>query len=228
MKTNSSFYFPFSFLSTVSSLPCVPAKAAAKKGKGKAVISVSTSFNPLDQTCIHPESYHVAQRYRTHKCNMYFQKSSGSPRDPHLPVFVIFTCNGFYAYIQYIWLLGAALGKIGWGAYSPHVKKICPYPPDPSMFELRWGFDTLSHGAGYTEVRTLTCLAQTWDIKSVCVFFLTLWMWFSFPSLLESEAWDFISAVFLCVHAMCVYERGGPLSYSCSHSTLFSLHKFWQ
>ncbi|TWW78344.1 S1 RNA-binding domain-containing protein 1 [Takifugu flavidus] len=49
--------------STVSSLPCVPAKAAAKKGKGKAVISVSTSFNPLDQTCIHPESYHVAQRF---------------------------------------------------------------------------------------------------------------------------------------------------------------------
>uniref|UniRef100_A0A674P9F4 S1 RNA binding domain 1 n=1 Tax=Takifugu rubripes TaxID=31033 RepID=A0A674P9F4_TAKRU len=48
---------------TVSSLPCVPAKAAAKKGKGKAVISVSTSFNPLDQTCIHPESYHVAQRF---------------------------------------------------------------------------------------------------------------------------------------------------------------------
>uniref|UniRef100_A0A674MD76 S1 RNA binding domain 1 n=1 Tax=Takifugu rubripes TaxID=31033 RepID=A0A674MD76_TAKRU len=38
-------------------------KAAAKKGKGKAVISVSTSFNPLDQTCIHPESYHVAQRF---------------------------------------------------------------------------------------------------------------------------------------------------------------------
>uniref|UniRef100_A0A674MX58 S1 RNA binding domain 1 n=1 Tax=Takifugu rubripes TaxID=31033 RepID=A0A674MX58_TAKRU len=33
------------------------------KGKGKAVISVSTSFNPLDQTCIHPESYHVAQRF---------------------------------------------------------------------------------------------------------------------------------------------------------------------
>lgn len=89
----------------------MPAKPAAKKGKGKALISVSTSFNPLDQTCIHPESYHVAQRYRTHKCNMYFQKSSCSPRDPHLPVFVIFTCNGFYAYIQYIWLLGALLEK---------------------------------------------------------------------------------------------------------------------
>lgn len=118
----------------------MPAKPAAKKGKGKAVISASTSFNPLDQTCIHPESYHVAQRYRTHKCNMYFQKSSCSPWDPHLSVFVIFTFNGFYSYIQYIWQLGAPLEKIGWAcAYSPHVKMICPYPPDPSMFELRWG-----------------------------------------------------------------------------------------
>uniref|UniRef100_A0A674PLH3 S1 RNA binding domain 1 n=1 Tax=Takifugu rubripes TaxID=31033 RepID=A0A674PLH3_TAKRU len=47
----------------VSIQPVLLSKAAAKKGKGKAVISVSTSFNPLDQTCIHPESYHVAQRF---------------------------------------------------------------------------------------------------------------------------------------------------------------------
>uniref|UniRef100_A0AAX7VYB4 S1 motif domain-containing protein n=1 Tax=Astatotilapia calliptera TaxID=8154 RepID=A0AAX7VYB4_ASTCA len=43
--------------------PEVPEKPAAKKGKGKTGVNVSTSFNPLDQTCIHPESYHVAQRF---------------------------------------------------------------------------------------------------------------------------------------------------------------------
>uniref|UniRef100_A0A8C9YTR2 S1 RNA-binding domain-containing protein 1 n=1 Tax=Sander lucioperca TaxID=283035 RepID=A0A8C9YTR2_SANLU len=35
----------------------------AKKGKGKTCVNIPTSFNPLDQTCIHPESYHVAQRF---------------------------------------------------------------------------------------------------------------------------------------------------------------------
>ncbi|XP_008302609.1 S1 RNA-binding domain-containing protein 1-like [Stegastes partitus] len=40
-----------------------PEKSAAKKGKGKTGVSVPTSFNPLDQTCIHPESYHVAHRF---------------------------------------------------------------------------------------------------------------------------------------------------------------------
>uniref|UniRef100_A0A8D3BV28 S1 RNA binding domain 1 n=1 Tax=Scophthalmus maximus TaxID=52904 RepID=A0A8D3BV28_SCOMX len=41
----------------------VPEKPAAKKGKGKTCVNKPTSFNPLDQTCIHPESYHVAQRF---------------------------------------------------------------------------------------------------------------------------------------------------------------------
>uniref|UniRef100_A0A667XYW5 S1 RNA binding domain 1 n=1 Tax=Myripristis murdjan TaxID=586833 RepID=A0A667XYW5_9TELE len=45
--------------------PAVPEKPAAKKGKGKASNSVPASPNPLDQTCIHPESYHVAQRFLT-------------------------------------------------------------------------------------------------------------------------------------------------------------------
>ncbi|KAM4591014.1 S1 RNA-binding domain-containing protein 1 [Odontesthes bonariensis] len=36
---------------------------AAKKGKGKTGVSIPTALNPLDQTCIHPESYHVAQRF---------------------------------------------------------------------------------------------------------------------------------------------------------------------
>ncbi|XP_070697267.1 S1 RNA-binding domain-containing protein 1 [Pempheris klunzingeri] len=40
-----------------------PEKPAAKKGKGKACVNIPTSFDPLDQTCIHPESYHVAQRF---------------------------------------------------------------------------------------------------------------------------------------------------------------------
>uniref|UniRef100_A0A3Q0RQ31 S1 RNA binding domain 1 n=1 Tax=Amphilophus citrinellus TaxID=61819 RepID=A0A3Q0RQ31_AMPCI len=38
-------------------------KPAAKKAKGKTGVNIPTSFNPLDQTCIHPESYHVAQRF---------------------------------------------------------------------------------------------------------------------------------------------------------------------
>ncbi|XP_071336250.1 S1 RNA-binding domain-containing protein 1 [Trachinotus anak] len=44
-------------------LPAVPEKPAAKKSKGKTCVNIPTSFNPLDQTCIHPESYHVAQRF---------------------------------------------------------------------------------------------------------------------------------------------------------------------
>ncbi|KAM9848008.1 S1 RNA-binding domain-containing protein 1 [Aulostomus maculatus] len=43
--------------------PAVSEKPAAKKGKGKSAISVPISYNSLDQTCIHPESYHVAQRF---------------------------------------------------------------------------------------------------------------------------------------------------------------------
>ncbi|KAF1375532.1 hypothetical protein PFLUV_G00221180 [Perca fluviatilis] len=41
----------------------LPEKPAAKKAKGKTSVNIPTSFNPLDQTCIHPESYHVAQRF---------------------------------------------------------------------------------------------------------------------------------------------------------------------
>uniref|UniRef100_UPI0037E8AED0 S1 RNA-binding domain-containing protein 1 n=1 Tax=Semicossyphus pulcher TaxID=241346 RepID=UPI0037E8AED0 len=43
--------------------PAVPEKPAAKKGKGKSSANIPTSCNPLDQTCIHPESYDVAQRF---------------------------------------------------------------------------------------------------------------------------------------------------------------------
>ncbi|XP_013884759.1 S1 RNA-binding domain-containing protein 1 [Austrofundulus limnaeus] len=47
------------------SAPAVPEKPVAKKGKGKTGTNIPTSLNPLDQTCIHPESYHVAQRFLT-------------------------------------------------------------------------------------------------------------------------------------------------------------------
>ncbi|XP_068575021.1 S1 RNA-binding domain-containing protein 1 [Cebidichthys violaceus] len=53
---------PQTLHSAKSSPHPVPEKPAAKKGKGKAT-NIPTSFNPLDQTCIHPESYHVAQRF---------------------------------------------------------------------------------------------------------------------------------------------------------------------
>ncbi|XP_017283934.1 S1 RNA-binding domain-containing protein 1 [Kryptolebias marmoratus] len=49
--------------SSPQSAPAAPEKPVAKKGKGKTGVSIPTSLNPLDQTCIHPESYHVAQRF---------------------------------------------------------------------------------------------------------------------------------------------------------------------
>lgn len=49
---------------SAKSLPhTVPVKPVAKRGKGKTCVSIPTTFDPLDQTCIHPESYHVAQRF---------------------------------------------------------------------------------------------------------------------------------------------------------------------
>ncbi|XP_074501373.1 S1 RNA-binding domain-containing protein 1 [Sebastes fasciatus] len=54
---------PQTLHSAKSSPHPVPGKPAAKKGKGKTGVNISNSFNPLDQTCIHPESYHVAQRF---------------------------------------------------------------------------------------------------------------------------------------------------------------------
>lgn len=43
--------------------PPVQEKPVAKKGKGKTCVNIPASCNPLDQTCIHPESYHIAQRF---------------------------------------------------------------------------------------------------------------------------------------------------------------------
>uniref|UniRef100_A0A1A7WKQ9 S1 RNA-binding domain-containing protein 1 n=3 Tax=Iconisemion striatum TaxID=60296 RepID=A0A1A7WKQ9_9TELE len=54
-----------SIRSTSQPEPSVPEKPVAKKGKGKVGASIPSSLNPLDQTCIHPESYHVAQRFVT-------------------------------------------------------------------------------------------------------------------------------------------------------------------
>uniref|UniRef100_A0A3Q3WLH9 YqgF/RNase H-like domain-containing protein n=1 Tax=Mola mola TaxID=94237 RepID=A0A3Q3WLH9_MOLML len=48
-----------------------------EKGKGKTCVNIPTSFNPLDQTCIHPESYHVAQRYSTQKNCIYKYRTEG-------------------------------------------------------------------------------------------------------------------------------------------------------
>ncbi|KAL2083366.1 hypothetical protein ACEWY4_021139 [Coilia grayii] len=38
-------------------------KPVAKKGKGKASQPISDQLNPLDQTCIHPESYAIAMKF---------------------------------------------------------------------------------------------------------------------------------------------------------------------
>uniref|UniRef100_A0A8C3B019 S1 RNA binding domain 1 n=1 Tax=Cyclopterus lumpus TaxID=8103 RepID=A0A8C3B019_CYCLU len=50
-------------MSAKSSPHPVPEKPAAKKGKKKTCVTIPTSVNPLDQTCIHPESYAVAQSF---------------------------------------------------------------------------------------------------------------------------------------------------------------------
>uniref|UniRef100_A0A8C5CPW0 S1 RNA binding domain 1 n=1 Tax=Gadus morhua TaxID=8049 RepID=A0A8C5CPW0_GADMO len=39
-----------------------PEKPAVKKSKGKAATNIPSTPNPLDQTSIHPESYHVAEK----------------------------------------------------------------------------------------------------------------------------------------------------------------------
>uniref|UniRef100_A0A8C3AYD8 S1 RNA binding domain 1 n=1 Tax=Cyclopterus lumpus TaxID=8103 RepID=A0A8C3AYD8_CYCLU len=54
---------PQTLNSAKSSPHPVPEKPAAKKGKKKTCVTIPTSVNPLDQTCIHPESYAVAQSF---------------------------------------------------------------------------------------------------------------------------------------------------------------------
>lgn len=45
--------------------PEIPQKQTAEKKKVKGSASISNDFNPLDQTCIHPESYSIALRFLT-------------------------------------------------------------------------------------------------------------------------------------------------------------------
>ncbi|XP_059215514.1 S1 RNA-binding domain-containing protein 1 [Centropristis striata] len=54
---------PQTLHSSESSPQPAPEKPAAKKAKGKTGVKIPALFNPLDQTCIHPEYYHVAQRF---------------------------------------------------------------------------------------------------------------------------------------------------------------------
>ncbi|KAF3708044.1 S1 RNA-binding domain-containing protein 1 [Channa argus] len=49
--------------SSLHPAPPLQEKPVAKKGKRKTCVNIPASFNPLDQTCIHPESYHIAQRF---------------------------------------------------------------------------------------------------------------------------------------------------------------------
>lgn len=154
-------------------------KAAAKKCKGKTV----DSLNPLDQTCIHPESYSVAQRWETHKhANMH-----------------TYTCT-------------------------------TAYPAGQSMFRLRWSwFDTITYGVGYTgeglwfdlrrhgiqEKRLWLCT------HVVCVSLCEKWL-LELLMLISKAHWTSVPALWRGVH---VYVCAP--SCSCSHSALFSLHRFW-
>jgi len=45
--------------SATGSIPTLP----VKKGRGKKMVPLSLTYNPLDMTCIHPESYSVATRF---------------------------------------------------------------------------------------------------------------------------------------------------------------------
>lgn len=64
-------FYPQCFCNCASSSVCsggnedvkVPLKQAVEKKKGKVSGSTSNQFNPLDQTCIHPESYSIALRW---------------------------------------------------------------------------------------------------------------------------------------------------------------------
>lgn len=190
----------------------MPEHPAAKKGKGKACIRVSTSFNPLDQTCIHPESYHVAQRYRIHKSKMHFKESSCilTYKNSCFPVF----SHAIISIPTSTFQLDAALGRMKWGAYSPRIEMMCPHPTDPSMFELRWGrFGLFPRVLVIQEKWGLGPLTQNAPSLSL--------------SLSLTRAPFFSACVCVCLH-MCMKEGGGALSCSCSHSTVFSLHKFWQ
>uniref|UniRef100_A0A8C5H7I5 S1 motif domain-containing protein n=1 Tax=Gouania willdenowi TaxID=441366 RepID=A0A8C5H7I5_GOUWI len=61
---HSIFFFFSNSMKASCDQPAAPEeKPVAKKGKGKSTANVPPSFNPLDQTCIHPESYHVAQKF---------------------------------------------------------------------------------------------------------------------------------------------------------------------
>lgn len=63
-------FYPQCFCNCASSSVCsggnedfkVPLKQTAEKKKVKGSGSTSNQFNPLDQTCIHPESYSIALR----------------------------------------------------------------------------------------------------------------------------------------------------------------------
>uniref|UniRef100_A0A8C7YBX5 S1 RNA binding domain 1 n=1 Tax=Oryzias sinensis TaxID=183150 RepID=A0A8C7YBX5_9TELE len=59
LSKGGNIYNPFSY----SPAATVTGKAATKKCKGKTGVKTADSLNPLDQTCIHPESYSVAQRF---------------------------------------------------------------------------------------------------------------------------------------------------------------------
>ncbi|XP_034753570.1 S1 RNA-binding domain-containing protein 1 [Etheostoma cragini] len=69
---------------TLHSAKCSPhpvaEKPPAKKGRGKTCVNIPTSFNPLDQTCIHPESYHVAQGFLSLVCGSADQIGSAGLR----------------------------------------------------------------------------------------------------------------------------------------------------
>lgn len=59
----------------------VPQKQTVEKRKVKASGSISNQFNPLDQTCIHPESYSIALRFLSQIGGSLDQMGSAELRD---------------------------------------------------------------------------------------------------------------------------------------------------
>ncbi|XP_066535847.1 S1 RNA-binding domain-containing protein 1 [Hoplias malabaricus] len=60
--------------------PAAGEKPSAKKSKAKTSGNISNQLNPLDQTCIHPESYNIAMRFLSQICGTLDQLGSAELR----------------------------------------------------------------------------------------------------------------------------------------------------
>lgn len=109
------------------------------------------------------------------------------------------------------------------------------YPAGQSMFRLRWSwFDTITYGVGYTGE------GLWFDLRRHGIQEKRLWLWTHVVWCVCVLVWEMIvrtadanikstlniSPCTLTGRA-CIYVFVCSLPCSCSHSVLFSLHRFW-